>query len=153
MQDELTTADLDMSTTPEAQKPSAKKTRKKQAALESPKAGRRTFTKKNKKAQLLASPTRSRKKVPVSTDSPLVPVGGACIRCRERKIKCNESKPTCNQCRRGLWTCEYRVSGSKKRSKNGCLNCKQRKRKCTEEKPSCAHCLRLDDDCDYADYS
>jgi hypothetical protein len=31
--------------------------------------------------------------------------GGACNRCREKKIKCNGAKPTCNQCKRGLWTC------------------------------------------------
>jgi hypothetical protein len=31
--------------------------------------------------------------------------GGACNRCREKKIKCDGAKPTCNQCRRGLWMC------------------------------------------------
>jgi hypothetical protein len=31
--------------------------------------------------------------------------GGACNRCREKKIKCDGAKPTCNQCKRGLWMC------------------------------------------------
>jgi hypothetical protein len=31
--------------------------------------------------------------------------GGACNRCREKKIKCYVTKLTCNKCRRGLWMC------------------------------------------------
>ncbi|KAF2821330.1 hypothetical protein CC86DRAFT_459005 [Ophiobolus disseminans] len=144
--------DLDMSTSPEAPKTSAKKKRKKNTAT-SPETGRKSSTKKSKKRKEPVSPLASRKAAqiiePPSPPKPII--GKACIRCREKRIKCNEAKPTCNQCRRGLWTCQYEVVGTKKRSKNGCINCKTRKRKCTEERPSCAHCLRLDDDCEYAD--
>jgi hypothetical protein len=146
--------DLGMSTSPEAPKSSTKKKSKKNGATASPTTAQQVSAKKDK-AKLPVSPTGSRKKAPVTEESlPPIPVRGkACIRCREKKIKCNEAKPTCNQCRRGLWTCQYEVLNSKKRSKNGCLNCKQRKRRCTEERPACAHCLRVDDDCEYADYS
>jgi len=147
--------DLDMSTSPEAPKTSAKKKRQKNVTSASPDLGRKSSTKKSKKGKEPVSPSASRKKAQIREPSPPPKpiVGKACIRCREKKIKCNEAKPTCNQCRRGLWTCQYEVLGTKKRSKNGCVNCKARKRKCTEERPSCAHCLRLDDDCEYADYS
>ncbi|CAI9626101.1 unnamed protein product [Alternaria burnsii] len=151
-QSEFRDPDLDMSTFPEGPNPSAKRKSKKGSAVASSTTSRKTSTEKTK-ARLPASPTGSRKKAPVFEESP-PPThirGKACIRCREKKIKCNESKPTCNQCRRGLWTCQYEVITSKKRSKNGCLNCKQRRRKCTEMRPSCAHCLRLDDVCEYAD--
>lgn len=153
VEDDYKDPDLDMSTSPEAPKTSAKKERKKNAASASPESRRKSSTKKSKKGKEPASPSAARKKGQVrEPTSPPKPVKGkACIRCREKKIKCNEAKPSCNQCRRGLWTCQYEVTGSKKRSKNGCVNCKLRKRKCTEERPSCAHCLRLDDDCEYVD--
>ncbi|KAF2015472.1 hypothetical protein BU24DRAFT_408683 [Aaosphaeria arxii CBS 175.79] len=86
--------------------------------------------------------------IPLPTPAP-TRTKGACIRCREKKIKCDYARPTCNQCQRGLWTCQYPVPRPPKRSKNGCTNCRQRRRKCTEEKPSCAHCIKLDDDCEY----
>ncbi|KAF1995496.1 hypothetical protein P154DRAFT_556761 [Amniculicola lignicola CBS 123094] len=76
---------------------------------------------------------------------------GACVRCREKKMKCNKANPMCNQCRCGLWTSQYPEKVMKKRSKNGCLSCKQRRRKCTEEHPSCAYCLNVNDDCEYPD--
>ncbi|KAB2107381.1 hypothetical protein AG0111_0g4203 [Alternaria gaisen] len=151
-QSEFRGPDLDMSTSPEGPNPSAKRKSKKGSAVASSTTSRKTSTKKTK-ARLPASPTGSREKAPFFEEPPLPTHirGKACIRCREKKIKCNESKPSCNQCRRGLWTCQYEVIISKKRSKNGCLNCKQRRRKCTEMRPSRAHCLRLDDDCEYAD--
>ncbi|KAI4956236.1 hypothetical protein J4E91_000447 [Alternaria rosae] len=147
--------DMDMSTSPEATQSSTQKKCNEKGAVASPRTVRKPSTKKSKNTKSPASPTKSRKKAPVSEPSPPpVPARGkACIRCRGEKIKCNEAKPTCNQCRRGLWTCQYEVSNNKKRSKNGCLNCKQRRRKYTEERPSCAYCLRLDDDCEFADYS
>ncbi|KAH3944810.1 hypothetical protein HBH70_159820 [Parastagonospora nodorum] len=143
--------DLDMSTSPEAPRAATKNKRKKDASA----ASAELSAKKDKKSKEALSPSASRKKTQILEPSPPpMPVRGkACIRCREKKIKCNEGKPTCNQCKRGLWTCQYEVTGAKKRSKNGCINCKARKRKCTEERPSCAHCLRLDDDCEYVDYS
>ncbi|KAL1603193.1 hypothetical protein SLS59_004288 [Nothophoma quercina] len=144
--------DLDMSTSPEAPKSSAKKKRKKDSTV-----GTKSSAKKSEisKVATASSPVKSMKKAAVRAPSPppRLAKNKACIRCREKKIKCNEAKPACNQCKRGLWTCQYETVGTKQRSKNGCLNCKQRKRKCTEEQPSCAHCLKIDDDCEYAEHS
>ncbi|KAF1961612.1 hypothetical protein CC80DRAFT_435808 [Byssothecium circinans] len=141
--------DLDMSTSPEANKAHTKKTRRKAAV--SPETGR----KKAKKVKQVQSPSKSRSKAPIqdAPSPPAQPAKGKCLRCYQKGIKCNEAKPTCNQCRRGLWTCQYPTPGAKKRSKNGCINCKARKRKCTEERPSCAYCLKVDDDCEYQDHA
>lgn len=147
--------DLDMSTSPEAQKAPAKRKRKNAADAAIPSSKTKPPSKKSKILKGSLSPAESRKHVPIQeSPPPLNPTKGkACIRCREKRIQCNAAKPTCNQCKRGLWTCQYEVPGGTKRSKNGCLNCKQRRRKCTEEKPSCAYCIKQDDDCEYAEYS
>ncbi|KAF1917395.1 hypothetical protein BDU57DRAFT_446485 [Ampelomyces quisqualis] len=142
---------LDMSTSPETSKPSAKNKHKKNVTSASPDSGRKTSMKKSKKGT--GSAVQKKARVREHSPPPVSIKGRACIRCREKKIKCNEARPTCNQCCRGLWTCQYELPGARKRSKTGCVNCKSRKRKCTEERPSCAYCLRLNDDCQYADYS
>jgi hypothetical protein len=151
---EFRNPDLDMSTSPEASKSSARKKRQSNGT-EAGSSGSSTEKSKTAKAGTIPSPVKSKKTaVPrESSPPPKLAKNKACIRCREKKIKCNEAKPACNQCKRGLWTCQYEVVGPKQRSKNGCINCKQRKRKCTEEKPYCAYCLKVDDDCEYADYS
>ncbi|KAF1927347.1 uncharacterized protein M421DRAFT_101765 [Didymella exigua CBS 183.55] len=135
--DELHDPDLDMSTSPDASKSSAKKKRK------------------SKDTATFAAGSSKPKKSAAREPSPPLSLAKnkACIRCREEKIKCDEAKPVCNQCKRGLWTCQYEVAGTKQRSKNGCVSCKQRRRKCTEEKPYCAYCLKKNDNCEYADYS
>ncbi|KAH7076097.1 hypothetical protein FB567DRAFT_535448 [Paraphoma chrysanthemicola] len=150
-----TNPDLDMSTSPEAPKSSAKKKSQKSVAPTSPDSSRKSSIKKSRKGKEHLSPSAARKDVQIRGSSPPAKLmrGKACVRCREKKIKCNEAKPACNQCLRGLWTCQYGIPGPKKRSKSGCINCKNRKRKCTEERPSCAHCLRMDDECAYGDYS
>ena len=144
--------DLDMSTSPEAPKSANTQKRKKSAAETAQESIRKPPFKKGKKAKEPPSPSVSRKKTQITQPPPTPkPVKvKACLRCREKKIKCNEAKPTCNQCRRDLWTCQYELPATTKRSKTGCINCKNRKRKCTEDRPSCAYCLRIDDDCTYA---
>ncbi|KAL6704212.1 hypothetical protein ACN47E_008469 [Coniothyrium glycines] len=153
--DELQDPNLDMSTSPEAPKTKVQRKRKKSDMMNSSDMSRKSSMKKTKATPKNSSPSRSRKQATFQ-DPPQPPrlvEGKACIRCHEKKIKCNGAKPACNQCKRGLWTCQYQVKGSSKRSKNGCIGCKQRRRKCTEEKPSCTYCLRIDEDCEYADQS
>ncbi|KAJ4310657.1 hypothetical protein N0V94_008330 [Neodidymelliopsis sp. IMI 364377] len=154
---ELHDPDLDMSTSPEAPKTSAKKKQKKSGTTAAPERNTGPSAKKSKKSKATAtSPVKARKKASAEGPSPPLRLAKnkACIRCREKKIKCNEAKPSCNQCKRGLWTCHYEtvIAEPTKRSRNGCINCKQRRRKCTEEKPYCAYCLKVDDDCEYAEY-
>lgn len=142
--------DLDMATSPESSKvPKKQKKKPKQGAVQSEASG---FA-KNKKTKSKQGKAVPKGHVPARnpTPEPVQPVGGKCLRCREKGIKCNEAKPTCNQCLRGLWTCQYEAPGTRKRSRNGCLNCRSRKRKCTEEKPACAYCLKVDDDCMYSE--
>ena len=142
---------LALSTSTKSPEISTKRRTKKSETANTLQSSGNSVPKKGKKPKEPQSPLKKktfREEPPLSL---LTTKHKSCLRCREKKIKCNEVKPTCNQCRRGLWTCQYGVPNSKKRSRNGCSNCKQRRRKCTEEKPSCAHCLRLDDDCEYAD--
>jgi hypothetical protein len=157
-------SDMDMATSPETPKISAKKKRKEPVKTASHASVSKSGVKKNQKAKEPTSPSSIRKTAQVkdSSISSGLTKGQACIRCKEKKIKCNQAQPACNQCLRGLWTCHYEHPRQKKtpqlppkktRSKTGCINCKNRRRKCTEEKPSCAYCLRLGEDCEYADYS
>ncbi|KAF2791240.1 hypothetical protein K505DRAFT_351438 [Melanomma pulvis-pyrius CBS 109.77] len=147
--------DSDMPTSPETSKTPPKKKQKRITSSSLQVARSSNEKRKGKRPQ---PPFKSCRKTPVHKSSPqLLPAkptnGKACLRCREKEIKCNEAKPTCNQCRRGLWTCQYKANIPHKRSKTGCINCRQRKRKCTEEKPSCAYYSKVDDDCECPLYS
>lgn len=145
--------DLNMSTSPEASKPS-KKGKRKEISPQGEAGSPSTIKKGKSKQPISPSKARQRAKTKDPAAEPL-PVGGKCARCREKGIECNEAKPHCNQCLFGLWTCQYLTETPRpiKRSKNGCLNCRRRRRKCTEEKPSCAHCLRVVDGCVYGEYA
>jgi hypothetical protein len=100
---EFRNPDLDMSTSPETSKSSARKKRQSNGT-EAGSPGSSTKKSKSAKAGTILSPVKSKKTaVPrESSPPPKLAKNKACIRCREKKIKCDEAKPACNQCKRGL---------------------------------------------------
>jgi hypothetical protein len=95
--------DLNMSTSPEALKPSAKKKRKKNASLTSPVSTRKSTTKKTKTSKEIVSPSaRKTASIRDPSQTPMPMKDRACVHCQAKKIKCNKDKPTCDQCQRGL---------------------------------------------------